>query len=142
MINMPHQITINAAPEKVFEAITTTEGVRGWWTTDAKVEPEVGSVAEFGFYNRKAVFQMHIDQLEQGKLIEWTAQHDMPGWKGTKIRFELNANDNGDTVLNFNHSGWDSMEGGYPMINTTWGSLMYILKNYVEGKNPEVWHHS
>lgn len=139
---MPHQITINATPEKVYEAITTTEGIKNWWTTEAKVEPEVGSVAEFGFYNRKAVFLMHIDHLEQGKLVEWTAQHDMPGWKGTTIRFELKPNDNGDTILNFNHSGWDSMEGGYSMINTTWGSLMYILKNYVEGKNPEVWHQS
>jgi hypothetical protein len=54
----------------------------------------------------------------------------------------LNANENGGTVLNFNHSGWQSMEGPYPMINTTWGSLMYILKQYVEGKNPEVWHQS
>lgn len=26
MVNMPHQILINAAPEKIYEAITTTEG--------------------------------------------------------------------------------------------------------------------
>ncbi|MED3691956.1 SRPBCC domain-containing protein [Peribacillus butanolivorans] len=35
MINMPHQIMINAPAEKVYEAITTTEGFKGWWTTDA-----------------------------------------------------------------------------------------------------------
>jgi uncharacterized protein YndB with AHSA1/START domain len=34
MINMPHQIMINSAPEKVYEAITTTEGIKGWWSTD------------------------------------------------------------------------------------------------------------
>lgn len=140
MINMPHQITINATSEKVYEAITTSEGFKGWWTSDVKAEPEVGSVAEFGFYNRKAVFKMHIDQLELGKLVAWTVQHDMPGWKGTKIRFDLNANENGETIVNFNHSGWNSMEGPYPMINTTWGTLMSLLKNYVEGKNPGAWH--
>ncbi|AXN40811.1 ATPase [Peribacillus butanolivorans] len=140
MINMPHQIMINAPAEKVYEAITTTEGFKGWWTTDAKAEPQVGSIAEFGFYNRKAIFQMHIDQLEPGKLVVWTAQHDMPGWKGTKIRFDLNVNESGVTIVNFNHSGWESMEGPYAMINTTWGSLMYILKQYVEGKKPGVWH--
>ena len=140
MIIMPHQITINATPEKVYEAITTSEGFKGWWTTDAKAEPQVGSIAEFGFYNRKAVFKMHIDQLEPGKMVEWTAQHDMPGWKGTKIRFDLNANENGGTIVNFNHSGWESMGGAYPMINTTWGTLMSLLKHYVEGENPGAWH--
>lgn len=38
---MPHQIMINAPAEKVYEAITTTEGFKGWWTTDAKAEPQV-----------------------------------------------------------------------------------------------------
>ncbi|MEH6995713.1 SRPBCC domain-containing protein [Neobacillus drentensis] len=140
MMNMPHQITINVTPEKVFDAITTTEGLKGWWSTDAKAEPQVGSIAEVGFYNRQAVFQLHIDRLEPGKLVEWTAQHDMPAWKGTKIRFDLSVNENGATVVNFNHSGFQSMEGPYAMINTTWGSLMYILKQYVEGKNPGAWH--
>jgi uncharacterized protein YndB with AHSA1/START domain len=140
MINMPHQIMINATPEKVYDAITTTEGIKGWWSTDAKVEPQVGSIAEVAFYNRQAVFQLHIDRLEPGKLVEWTAQHDMPAWKGTKIRFDLSVNENGATIVNFNHSGFTSMEGPYAMINTTWGSLMYILKQYVEGKNPGAWH--
>ncbi|MGM0890123.1 MAG: SRPBCC family protein [Bacillota bacterium] len=140
MINMPHQIMINTSPEKVYKAITTTEGFKGWWTTDAKAEPQVGSIAEFGFYNRQAVFQMHIDQLVPGRLVEWTAQHDMAGWKGTKIRFELNSNENGATIVNFNHSGLESMEGPYAMINTTWGTLMYFLKQYVEGNNPDAWH--
>ena len=140
MVNMPHQITINATPEKVFEAITTTEGIKSWWSTDAKAEPQLGSITEVAFYNRQAVFQLQVDEIEPGKLLEWTAIHDMPAWKGTKIRFEINVNDNGATILNFNHSGFESMEGPYAMINTTWGTLMYILKQYVEGNNPVVWH--
>ncbi|XRG79962.1 SRPBCC domain-containing protein [Rossellomorea sp. GAMAL-10_SWC] len=140
MVNMPHQITINGTPEKVFEAITTTEGIKSWWSTDAKAEPQLGSITEVAFYNRQAVFQLQVDEIEPGKLLEWTALHDMPAWKGTKIRFELNVNENGATILNFNHSGFESMEGPYAMINTTWGTLMYILKQYVEGNNPVVWH--
>lgn len=142
MINMPHQITINAKPEKVFEAITTTEGIKGWWSTDVKAEPQLGSMTEVAFYNRQAIFQLKVIQFEPGKIVEWLAQHDMPAWKGTTIRFDLSVNENGATVLNFNHSGFESMEGPYAMINTTWGSLMYILKQYVEGKNPEVWHNA
>ncbi|MFE4896245.1 SRPBCC family protein [Peribacillus butanolivorans] len=65
---MPHQIMINVPAEKVYEAITTTEGFKGWWTTDAKAEPQVESIAEFGFYNRKAIFQMHMICLNQ---VSW-----------------------------------------------------------------------
>lgn len=39
MIKMPHQITINGTPKKVFDAITTTKGIKGWWSTDAKAGP-------------------------------------------------------------------------------------------------------
>jgi uncharacterized protein YndB with AHSA1/START domain len=137
---MPHQIMINETPESVYEAITTTNGIKGWWSTDANFEPEVGSIAEVAFHNRRAIFQFHIDRLEPGKLVEWTSQHDMPAWKGTKIRFELSVNESGATIVNFNHMGFESMEGPYAMINTTWGTLMYLLKHYVEGKNLGVWH--
>jgi hypothetical protein len=48
--------------------------------------------------------------------------------ESTKIRFDLNVNENGATIVNFNHMGFKSMEDPYPMINTTWGTHMYFLK--------------
>lgn len=122
---------VNEIGENVFLQLVSPTTAKGY------VQPRGGEVA---FYNRQAIFQLQIDKLKPGKLVEWTALHDMPAWKGTKIRFDLTVNDNGATILNFNHTGFESMEGSYPMINTTWGSLMYILKQFVEGKNPGAWH--
>jgi len=34
MADMYHEIQINASPAKVYEAITTQKGLRGWWTGD------------------------------------------------------------------------------------------------------------
>ena len=72
MTDMHHEIPINAAPEKVYEAIATQEGLRGWWTGDSAAEPRVGSVAEFGFYNRQFLFLMRIDELTPGKRVVWS----------------------------------------------------------------------
>jgi uncharacterized protein YndB with AHSA1/START domain len=38
MAEMKHQIPIKAAPEKVYAAITTQAGLRGWWTADTKAD--------------------------------------------------------------------------------------------------------
>src|SRR5262249_51239177 len=49
MVDLHHNVPINAAPEKVFTAIATQEGMRGWWTRDATLDSKVGGKAEFGF---------------------------------------------------------------------------------------------
>ena len=55
MADLRHQITINAAPAKVYEALTTQEGLRAWWTADAATEKKVGGKAEVGFDKRSRV---------------------------------------------------------------------------------------
>jgi len=36
MAELNHQIPINASVQKVYAALTTQAGLRGWWTADAK----------------------------------------------------------------------------------------------------------
>ena len=59
MADLHHKIEIEASPEKVYEAITTAEGLRSWWTGDSVAEPRVGSIAEFGFFNRETVCPLY-----------------------------------------------------------------------------------
>ena len=72
MPDLHHEIEIEAPPAEVYEALTTSEGLRGWWTSDSQAEPTVGSVAEFGFFNRQTIFRMQIDKLRPRKRIVWT----------------------------------------------------------------------
>jgi len=51
-----HQLVIDVPPIAVFDAITQQKGLSKWWTTDVRAEPKVGSIAEFGFNSRAAVF--------------------------------------------------------------------------------------
>jgi len=35
--------------EKIYRAITTEEGIKAWWTTDVKMDADIGGKAVFGF---------------------------------------------------------------------------------------------
>lgn len=130
-----HQITINAPPEKITDALTTQDGLRSWWTADTVAEPKVGSVAEFGFDKRNVVFRMRVDEIDPGRRIVWSCFGDHEEWKGTKLVWTL-TKENEAVRLNFVHQGWRSVDGVYPVCNTTWGHLMVLLKQYAEGRNP------
>src|SRR5437773_2345897 len=44
-----HQVNVKATPETIYKAISTTEGLGAFWTSESKAEPKVGSIASFGF---------------------------------------------------------------------------------------------
>ena len=135
MVDLHHEISIDASPVKVYEAITTQEGLRGWWTADTETEDRVGGLAEFGFYKRQFFFRMRVDELTPEKRVVWSCLGDHDEWKGTRLTWEIFQR-NGATILHFKHGNWRSATSHFASCNSTWGMLMYRLKDYVEGKAP------
>ena len=134
MADILHRITIDAGPDRVFDALTVSEGLQSWWTQDSTATPEIGSVALFKFVQGTIVFRMRVEDLIPGKKVAWSCLGDLQEWEGTRLTWELESTENGGTDLRFAHSGWNSTEGDYPRCNTTWGHLMHLLKAYAEGK--------
>lgn len=135
MPNLQHFIPVEAPPRKVFDALTTQQGLRGWWTADSKAEPKVGSVAEFGFDERSLVFRMRIDELEPGKRVKWSCVGDNEEWKGTELEWTI-SKANGGSKLTLEHRDWRDVTEFCMSCNSTWGTLLYRLKDFIEGKNP------
>ena len=69
MADIHHFITIQAPPERVFEALTTQKGLQSWWTDDTSAEPRLGSVAEFRFNRGALVFRMKVDGFMPSKRL-------------------------------------------------------------------------
>ena len=135
MADAKHEITINADFKSVLEAITTEKGLKSWWTSDVEAKPVIGSEAKFGFFNREVVFTMRIDKIAP-ENVEWTCVSGPDEWVGTRQKFILVAGEEkGTTSVRFTHAGWKTDSGAFPHCNTTWGHLMILLKQYVEGKN-------
>lgn len=141
MAKIKHQILIKESPTKVYEALTSENGLKQWWTADTSAEEHVGGKAEFGFDHRRTVFRMELEELQPMKKVVWSCHGDHPEWDGTRLSWEL-ASEGEDTMLRFTHSGWRNLSDFCAMCNSTWGELMYRLRNYVEGREPgPLWDH-
>ena len=50
MVDILHRVGVKTpTPEKVYDALTTVDGLAGWWTDDTKGSADVGGVLEFRF---------------------------------------------------------------------------------------------
>ena len=130
MHSIKHQLQIKASPEKVYRALTSTEGLRGWWTLEAKADEQVGGVAEFIFgeqYHNK----MKIIKLVSNKLVEWECIEGDKEWIETNFVFDLEEKD-GDTTLRFIHSNWKEETDFFASCNYHWGYYLRSLKLYCE----------
>jgi len=135
MSEIRHLISIEAPPEKVYAALATQAGLRGWWTADTTSDDKAGGKAEFGFDKRGMVFRMAIAKLDSNRQVVWNCHGDNPEWVGTTLTWSVTPEGTGG-LLRFTQSGWKAMTDMVATCNSTWGELMYRLKDYVEGKNP------
>jgi uncharacterized protein YndB with AHSA1/START domain len=130
-----HAVGIEADPSTVFDAITTAEGLAGFWTPKSQAEPEVGSVAEFGFSEAPVPLRMRVDELDPGRRVRWTCLGLFPYWEGTTVSWELGPGPDGSgTHIMFRHEGWadDYPEHDYAGVNFVWGQVVARLKAYAE----------
>lgn len=65
-----HKLTINAPVEKVYKALTIQEGLAGWWTPEAKAQPEVGSILRFSF-GPTYFKEMKVEELKPQRKVKW-----------------------------------------------------------------------
>jgi uncharacterized protein YndB with AHSA1/START domain len=134
MVDINHQIAIDAPPAAVYAALATQRGLASWWTSDVAGDETVGGTAEFGFQKRHVVFRMKIDELVPGKRVVWSCVGGPPEWTGTTLTWSI-ARENDATVLRFTQR-WKAMTDTVAMCNSTWGALTWRIKDYVEGRNP------
>jgi uncharacterized protein YndB with AHSA1/START domain len=133
MPDILHLLTIKASPERVYQALTTAEGIRNWWTREAELEPRIGGKGEFRFYEGKGVTKVRVDMLEPPVRVGWTvtAANAPGGWEGTTITFDLGAKGS-DTVLSFAQRGFKQADEGYALVTTGWAYYLVSLQQYLE----------
>ena len=47
MFYIKHNVIIRSKSSIVFQAVSTSEGIQGWWTVDSRLDPKLGGIAEF-----------------------------------------------------------------------------------------------
>jgi uncharacterized protein YndB with AHSA1/START domain len=64
------EVTIAAAPDNVFKALTEQQGLEGWWTTHMVAEPNVGSTVQVRFGDDPFVHKFEVIDLEPEHKVE------------------------------------------------------------------------
>jgi uncharacterized protein YndB with AHSA1/START domain len=130
MADILHQIHIAASPEAVFAAISTPEGLDGWWTLSCEGSAEPGAEYALGFgpgYDWTAV----VTACEPGALFELQLRDADPDWVGTRVGFALQPTEDG-TSLRFHHLGWADPGEHHRVSTTCWALYLRLAKRLVE----------
>ena len=133
------QVGINAASDKVFEAIT--KHVKDWWGTTDKTVTSVGD--EFTTRFDKTYWKFRISELELNSKIEWKcieAHHVHEGyeniekeWEGTWVKWLIHQESPDWTTLTFTHNGLESNLNCYGICTPAWEMFVTkSLKKFVE----------
>lgn len=111
--------------EQVFKALTTQEGLAGWWSTlVSSVESEVGGKVRVPVAGGTQTYVLRVESLVPYRYIEWHALEGADEWKDTTLRFHLEEVDH-HTVVRFCHEGWQNETPFFAMCNSEWGHLLY-----------------
>lgn len=124
MPNILHRVGIAAEPVRVFEALTTVEGIRGWWISETSGEATEGGQFRFG---RSCLDVIHADP----SLVTWRYSGPAEDWVGTEIKFRLEWRD-GQTFVLFSHEGWREPNEFMHHCSTKWATFLLSLKDLVE----------
>ncbi|GEP98089.1 activator of HSP90 ATPase [Chitinophaga cymbidii] len=129
MKSIYHRLLIEAPAQKVYDAITTQQGLAGWWTPATTAKPEVDSINRFefedGYYK-----EMKVEELHPASRVEWICIQGFEDWIGTTITFELQPHKKG-TVLLFHHDGFKEYDEGYASCSYDWATFLRSLRALV-----------
>ncbi len=122
------ELTIEAVPQRVWGAITQQDEIVQWWAYEARVKPEVGSLAEFRFRQGAFVMQFEVAELDQDEKVHWISRQGLPQWAGTSVTWQLTPVHNG-TRLVFTHDGFAQVD---ERTRGAWVYFLASLKSYLE----------
>lgn len=133
MTDVLFRFDVDAAPADVLGAVTTTAGIKGFWTTRADVPATVGETVKVEFAQAPLPFDLRLERSDERSVV-WRPQTFPPHWVGTTVHWDVESREGGSTV-SFRHAGFDDdIETG--QVAYTWGQIMVRLKEFAESGTP------
>jgi uncharacterized protein YndB with AHSA1/START domain len=132
MADIRHRVGIAASQERVYEALTTLEGLAGWWTRHVAGDPSQGGALRFFFGGSEPGAVMEVAEITPTHHVGWRCTQGPDEWVGTTVTFDIKPSD-GETVLLFTHGGWREPVEFMHHCSTKWAQYLIGLKSWLEG---------
>jgi uncharacterized protein YndB with AHSA1/START domain len=127
------KITVRAPVERLFDAVATPDGIRGWWTRLVSGASDGEGALRLGFEGMDEHIDLRVVRSRRPTEVEWRViEHtSLDEWAGTRIRFELSAGDAGSTLA-FEHVGLSPKLECYHQCEAGWGYFLDSLVAFAE----------
>ena len=128
-----------ASAEAIRQALTTAQGIQGWWARQADIAPGVGGqhTLTFDKGDQTVVMRFRVDTIDAGR-VRWTCtDNGNPVWPGTHLEWRI-----ADNQIHFEHGGFADGTAGTPphqMTVDTWPMLMASLQAFLETGVGQPW---
>jgi uncharacterized protein YndB with AHSA1/START domain len=141
MNDIHHEITSQASTNAAYAALTTPEGLRGWWARDCDISEGVGAEHELRFAkdDRLVAMRFRVEALEPDRLVRWSCvENGNPAWVGSTLEWRLEAGTAGSTIR-FEHGGFAAGGPPYEMTVQGWTHFTASLQRLLDTGTGEPW---
>ncbi|MGW1895766.1 SRPBCC family protein [Streptomyces sp. NPDC002004] len=127
-----HVVVTKASRSALYEALTTQEGLAGWWTTGVSAMPVIGSVISFRFTGDFHP-EMKIMKLDPDTEIDWICVGGHDPWDDARFVFGLSDLPDGSTRLRFRQEyAQEPSDDAFGTDNFAWAHALVSLRRYAE----------
>jgi uncharacterized protein YndB with AHSA1/START domain len=126
------RVPVEAEPAKVYEALTGSEGVNGWWSNHTEGPAGEGSTMKVAFPDAPITFDFTVTETVPVERVAWRCESGPPEWIGTSVTFDIENDADGNTSVLFAHDGWATTDASFPFIAYSWAQILPRLKKLVE----------
>jgi len=130
MADILHDFPIAVAPARVFEGISTPQGLDRWWTARSTGRPIEGTEYQLWF-GPQYDWRAQVTLARPGKAFELRITRALDDWMDTRVGFELEEIPTG-TQVRFHHRGWPSAGEHYRISCYCWAMYLRILRRSLE----------
>jgi uncharacterized protein YndB with AHSA1/START domain len=151
MATIRHQVLIDAPVAKVYQALSTAEGISTWWDKQTPTQTDRGLVLEHNPGLEHGVVQLRVIELVPNKRVEWECISTHPkrspasAWTGTHFIFAITERNNipssgsnpkqiRATTLDFCQDSYDERSEFFEFNKVAWGEVLQNLKRVVESQ--------
>lgn len=128
LLRMP----LDAKPKEIYEKLTTSEGINGWWSNHTEGPDGVGSTMKVSFPEAPITFDFEVTEETPGERVAWRCVAGPPEWIGTDLSFDIETAADGNTSVLFRQDGWATTEESFPFIAYSWAQILPRLKTLLE----------
>jgi uncharacterized protein YndB with AHSA1/START domain len=130
MADILMQFSVRAPPARVFQAVSTPQGLDTWWTERSAGEPKLGAAYMLHFgpgYDWPA----RVTKCAVSRAFELTMGQSHPDWHNTRVGFQLSGKDR-TTTVEFYHMGWPSANEHWRVSVYCWAIYLRLMWRNIE----------